>query len=73
GFMRVTTANAFRRIPDLESQLTIDLGRYCNTGWFMYYDIFQYNIIFGKDWIVTVNYFVDHKNNILYLGLKDDG
>jgi len=70
GFMKITTANSEERIARYESWLTVDMGGYVYSRWFVHYNLLQYEIILGKDWMVTTRHWVDHQNNILYLGYK---
>lgn len=70
GFMKITTAKSKERIARYKSWLIVDIGGYVYSGWFVHDDLLQYDIIFGKDWMVTTWHWVDHQNNIQYLGCK---
>ena len=73
GFMKLTTANSEERIARFESWLTIDMGGYLYSGWFIHYNLLRYDIILGKDWMVTTHHLVDHQRNILHLGRDGNG
>ena len=70
--MKITTANRQEKIARYESWLTLDLGGYQYSGWFIHYNLLNYDIILGKDWMVTTHHVVDHSRNILYLEHKRD-
>jgi len=69
-FIKITMANSEERIARYESWLTVDIGGYVYSWWFVHYDMLQYHIILGKDWMVTIWHWVYHQENILYVAYK---
>jgi hypothetical protein len=66
--MLLTTAGQTERLPLQEVRLTLDMGRYQYTGWFVVYNLSTYDIIIGKNCMEEVSHHVDLQQNILWLG-----
>ena len=66
--MNLTTAGCCERLPLQEAQLSLDMGGYQYTGWFILYKLAKYDIILGKNWMEEVPHHVNLKKNILWLG-----
>ena len=73
GHMTLTTAGRRERLPLHEAKLTIDIGGYIYTGWFVIYKLAKYDIILGKNWMEEVPHHVDLKKNVLWLGQSKPG
>ena len=68
GQMRLTTAGSEEVLPLTEARLTLDLGGFIYSGWFIVYDLAKYDVVLGKDWFEEVPHHVDLRRNILQLG-----
>jgi hypothetical protein len=71
--MLLTTAGLTERFPLKEVRLTLDLGKYHYTGWFVVYKLAKYDIILGKNWMQEVGHHVDLQWIILWLGQTAPG
>jgi hypothetical protein len=67
GEMLLTTAGQTERLPLKEVRLTLDMGGYHYTCWFVIYKLAKYDIILGKNWMEEVSHHVDLQRNILWL------
>ena len=72
SFIKITTAKSMDRLTRTESWLTLEMGGYKYSGWFIHYDLLLYNLILGKDWMAMTPHHMDHRRNILYLGNTTD-
>jgi hypothetical protein len=66
--MFFTMAGQTKRLPLKEVRLTLDMGRYHYTNWFVIYTLSTNNIILGKNWMEEVSHHVDLQWNIIWLG-----
>jgi hypothetical protein len=67
--MLLTTAGQIARLPLKEVQLTLDMGGYQYTGWFVVYKLANYDSILGKNRMEEVSHHVELQWNIIWLGL----
>jgi len=66
--MQVTAARDTSLVPFCQVQLTLALGEgYTYLGWFIAFDLVQYDQILGKDIKEEVEHPVDHHQNAIYL------
>ena len=75
GSMDLTTAGRHERMPLREARLSLDIGGYKYSGWFVLYPLAKYDIILGKSWMEEVPHHVDLNRNILsgWLGQDSPG
>ena len=66
--MTFTTAGRREKLPLKEARITIDIGGYAYTGWFVVYKLAKYDLILGKNWMEEVPHHVNLKKNVLWLG-----
>ena len=52
--MTLTTAGRREKLPLKEARLTIDIGGYIYTGWFVVYKLAKYDLILGKNWMEEI-------------------
>ena len=71
--MDLTTAGRHERMPLREARLSLDIGGYKYSGWFVLYPLAKYDIILGKSWMEEVPHHVDLNRNILWLGQDSPG
>ena len=63
--MNLTTAGYRECLPLQEARLSLDVGGYKYTGWFVLYKLAKYNIILVKNWMEEVPHDVNLIKNIL--------
>jgi hypothetical protein len=71
--MLLTTAGRTERLPLKEVRLTLDMGGFQYTGWFVDYKLAKYDIILVKNWMEEVSHHIDLQQNILWLGQTATG
>ena len=71
--MDLTTAGKVEQMPLKEVRLTLDMGGFIYTGWFVVYDLVKYDMILGKNWMEEIAHSADLKNNVLLLGQDSKG
>jgi hypothetical protein len=67
GQMLLTTAGQTERLPLKEVRVTLDMGGYHYSGWFVFYNLAKYDIILVKSWMEEVSHHMDLRRNILWL------
>jgi hypothetical protein len=67
GKMLFITAGQTKQLPLNEVRVTVDMGRYQYTSWFVIYKLAKFNIILGNNWMEEVSHHIDLQRNIIWL------
>jgi len=69
GRMKVSTATGKEVHQKVLADLQIRIGTYTYRAWFTVFDVADYDIVVGKQWMVDINlrHAIDHRTNVIWI------